>query len=114
MVSKRWKCSNTCVYNISYHLIWCSKYRRNVLTGDVEDKLKELLYLKAGTIGIIIEKMEIMPDHVHLFVKADPTASPHWIVQQLKGYTSRVLRMKYPKLKSRLPHYGLEVIIVNQ
>jgi len=103
MVSKRWKCSNTCIYNISYHLIWCPKYRRKVLTDEIEIDLRRLLHLKAIKIDITIEKMEIMPDHVHLFIKADPTASPHWIVQQLKGYTSRVLRLKYPKLKSRLP-----------
>lgn len=47
--------------------------------------------------------MEIMPDHVHLFVKTTPTTSPHFIVQQLKGYTSRVLRQEFPSLKSRLP-----------
>jgi len=47
--------------------------------------------------------MKVLPDHVHLFIKTKPTASPHWIVQQLKGYTSHQLREKYPKLKSRLP-----------
>jgi putative transposase len=42
-------------------------------------------------------------DHVHLFIKADPTMSPHFIVQQLKGYTSRTLRQEFPALRSRLP-----------
>jgi putative transposase len=45
--------------------------------------------------------MEVMPDHVHLFMKTTPTNS--LIVQQLKGYTSRVLREEFPFLKSRLP-----------
>lgn len=44
-----------------------------------------------------------MPDHVHLFVKSDPRNSPHFIVQQFKGHTSRVLREEFPSLKSRLP-----------
>jgi putative transposase len=65
--------------------------------------LKLLLYKKAYEIGISIEEMQIMPDHVHLFVKAPPTASPHWIVQQLKGYTSHELRMQFTSLKTRLP-----------
>ena len=84
-------------------MIWCPKYRRPVLTGDIERRLKELLKEKAKEIGVDIEEMEVMPDHVHLFVKAKPTASPHWIVQQLKGYTSRILREEFPELKRKLP-----------
>jgi len=103
MNGKRWTKSKTVVYNIGYHLIWCSKYRRKVLTGDAETRLKELLAEKAGQIDIEIVQMEIMPDHVHLFIKATPVNSPHYIVQQLKGYTSRVLRQEFPSLKSRLP-----------
>ena len=92
MATNRWTRSNTTVYNIGYHLIWCPKYRRKVLVGDVEAQLKQLLQEKADKIGVSIEEMQIMPDHVHLFVKASPVASPHWIVQQLKGYTSHELR----------------------
>ena len=103
MNGKRWTKSKTVVYNIGYHLIWCSKYRRKVLTGDAGTRLKELLAEKAGQIDIEIVQMEIMPDHVHLFVKATPVNSPHYIVQQLKGYTSRLLRQEFPSLKSRLP-----------
>lgn len=103
MVSTRWTHSTTTVYNIGYHIIWCPKYRRKVLVDAVEETLKLLLYKKAYEIGISIEEMQIMPEHVHLFVKAPPTASPHWIVQQLKGYTSHELRMQFPSLKTRLP-----------
>lgn len=103
MVSTRWTHSTTTVYNIGYHIIWCPKYRRKVLVDVVEEMLKLLLYKKAYEIGISIEEMQIMPDHVHLFVKAPPTASPHWIVQQLKGYTSHELRMQFTSLKTRLP-----------
>jgi putative transposase len=103
MVDKRWKRSNKSVYNVGYHLIWCPKYRRSVLVGKIEKRLKELLLLKAKEIDADIEKMEVMPDHVHLFVKSDPTASPHWMVQQFKGYSSHELRNEFPELKSRLP-----------
>lgn len=91
------------MYNIGYHLIWCPKYRRKVLEEHIQNRLRELLLEKAYEIGITIEKMEVLPDHVHLFVKSPPTASPHWIVQQLKGYSSRILRQEFPELKSRLP-----------
>ncbi|RNI15791.1 IS200/IS605 family transposase [Methanohalophilus sp. RSK] len=103
MATERWKHSNTTVYNIGFHLIWCPKYRRNVLENEIEARLKELLYNKAEEIGVTIEKMEIMPDHVHLFVKTTPTMSPHWIVQQLKGYTSRILRQEFSEMRTRLP-----------
>jgi putative transposase len=94
----RWKHGITTVHNLGYHIIWCPKYRRKVLTGDVEKRLIELLDEKSNEIGV-----EIMPDHVHLFVKTPPTAAPHWVVQQLKGYTSRRLRQEFSSLKSRLP-----------
>lgn len=103
MTNERWTTSNKAVYNISYHLIWCPKYRRKVLVGKVEIRLKELLLQKANDIGIIIDTMEVMPDHTHLFVKSTPVLSPHYIVQQLKGFTSHELRKEFPKLKSRLP-----------
>ena len=53
-------------------------------------------------IGVEIASLEIMPDHVHLFVKAKPSAVPQWITQQLKGYTSRILRKEFPRLKNKL------------
>ena len=71
--------------------------------GEVAERLKELLIQKAQQIEVETVQMEVMPDHVHLFVKTTPTNSPHFIVQQLKGYTSRVLREEFPFLKSRLP-----------
>lgn len=88
---------------MGYHLIWCPKYRRPILTDKIAKRLEQLLKIKAEEIGISIGKLQIMPDHVHLFVKASPTAAPHWIVQQFKGFTSRILRQEFPELKSRLP-----------
>ena len=73
------------------------------MVGEVEKDLRLLLKAKAKELDAKIENLEILPDHVHVFIKAKPTASPHWVVQQLKGYTSRILREKYPHLKSRLP-----------
>ena len=103
MANPRWVRKSTCVFNIGYHLIWCSKYRRMVLVGVVEKRLKELLLQKATYISVSIEKMEIMPDHVHLFVKGDPTDNPSFIVGQLKGFSSHELRDEFPFLKARIP-----------
>jgi putative transposase len=103
MVEDRWRVGNTVVYNCGYHLIWCPKYRRKVLVGEVESRLLELLQEKADRLNVQIVRMEIMPDHVHLFVKAPPTLPPHYIVGQLKGYSSRILRQEFDHLRSRLP-----------
>ena len=98
----RWNHGRTAIYNLGYHLIWCPKYRRKALVGDIENRLRELLHQKARMIGVEIASLEIMPDHVHLFVKAKPSAAPQWITQQLKGYTSRILRKEFPRLKNKL------------
>jgi len=103
MIRERWTVSNTCVYNVGYHIIWCPKYRRKVLQGDIADRLRVLLNKKANEIGVIIEVMEIMPDHIHLFIKTKPTASPHWVVQQFKGSTSKIMREEFETLRTRLP-----------
>lgn len=55
----RWGKSNKSTYNIGYHLIWCPKYRRKVLTGSVVKRLKELLYEKADSILVSIEKWKL-------------------------------------------------------
>ena len=53
------------VFNLSYHVVWCPKYRRKVLVGDVEQRLKHILYATAQQYGVLIETMEVRPDHVH-------------------------------------------------
>jgi putative transposase len=102
-MNTRWKSINHSVYNCAYHLIWTPKYRRKVLTGQIEIRLKELLNEKSIEHGWEIEKMEVMPDHVHVFIKVTPSDSPVFVVSQLKGFTSFTLRKEFPTLKSKLP-----------
>ena len=99
---KLYKAAHT-VYKTQYHIVWITRYRRKILVGAVAQRLKELLLEKAAHISVTIEKMEIMDDHVHLFVKTDPTNGPHYIVQQLKSYTSRLIRQEFASLRSKLP-----------
>ena len=91
------------VFSLKYHLVWCPKYRLPVLTGEVAEDLRVLLQQKASELDIAIEALEIMPDHVHAFVSSDPTEAPQRIANQFKGFTSRMLRRKYPHLRSRMP-----------
>ena len=91
------------VFTLRYHLVWCPKYRRKVLTGRIEARLRQLLAEVAAERGMTFHAMEIMPDHVHLFVESDPTLCVAEIVNRLKGRSSRVLRQEFPALRSRLP-----------
>jgi putative transposase len=91
------------VFSLKYHLVWCPKYRRPVLVGDVADRFRALLAEKAAELAMTIHALEVMPDHVHLFVESDPTRCVAEIVNRLKGSTSHVLRDEFPSLRSRLP-----------
>jgi len=99
----RWKHCKTSVFNIKFHLIWCTKYRRKLLINGIDEELKILFEEKAKEIKIEIVSLEVMPEHVHLFVSCAPTIAAHWIVQQLKGYTSNVLRSKHEFLIKKAP-----------
>lgn len=102
-MDRRYASNSGAVYSLGYHLVWCPKYRKRVLVGQVESRLKDLLAERCLERGWEIVAMETMPDHVHLFVRADPTDAPAYIANQLKGYTSRVLRAEFPQLRSALP-----------
>lgn len=100
---KNLKHNTTSVVNINYHIIWCPKYRRKVLVDGVDTRLKEVLAQIAEESGCTIETMEVMPDHIHIFLKGTPTIPIHLIVKNLKGKSSRILRAEFPHLLKRLP-----------
>ena len=101
---KKLKHNITSVVNIGYHIVWCPKYRRKVLSGKIESRLKEILPQIAEDMECIIEKMEVMPDHIHIFLRGTPILPIHLIVKNLKGKSSRILRSEFPSLKSKLPN----------
>lgn len=98
-----YKSNNNVVYSCKYHVVWCPKYRRKILVGEVVNRLKELIQRNATEHQSEIIEMEIMPDHVHLLVEVDPQYGIHRLVKQIKGQTSRILRQEFPNIKSRLP-----------
>lgn len=95
--------SRSATYNIGYHIIFCPKYRRKVLTGQIEIRLKEIIRQVAIENDWEIATLDVMPDHIHVFVKATPMDSPANIVARMKGRSSFELRKEFPYLKSRLP-----------
>ena len=99
----KYKSNNNVVYSCQYHVVWCSKYRRPVLTGAVEKRLKNLVRDTARQRRAELIEWEVMPDHVHLLMEVDPQYGIHRMVRQLKGRSSHVLRREFPSLASRLP-----------
>ena len=91
------------VFSLKHHLVWCPKYRRPVLEGAIEKRLREVLEDVRTEHEWTIHALEVMPDHVHLFIESDPIYSVAEIVNRLKGASSRILRSEFPALRSRLP-----------
>ena len=94
-VSRGFDRERTNVHKLQYHFIWCPKYRKSVLEGEVRDRLEGLIEDKADELGLEILELAIRPDHVHLFITGDPTLAPNKIMQQVKGYSSRHLRDEF-------------------
>jgi putative transposase len=67
--------SRTSVYNVNYHIVWSTKYRREVLVGDVGADLKLLLAQIAESKGFTISTLEVMPDHVRVSIRKSPRAT---------------------------------------
>lgn len=95
---------NNTVYTCQYHVVFCPKYRRSVLIGDVERRFREVAQESIADLdGVAILEMEVMPDHVHLLVEAPPHVAIHKVVRKIKGVTSRVLRQEFQSLRTRIP-----------
>ena len=94
------------VFRCAFHVVWCPKYRRRVLGGRIEERLKQIVCEVVEEKGAWLVALEVMPDHVHLLVEVDPQFGVHKLVKAIKavkGRASRVLREEFPSLRSRLP-----------
>ena len=87
-------------YTLNYHFVWCPKYRRKALTGEVAKRLRMIVDDIAGQMGFDVIALEVQPDHVHLFISAPPKYSPAKLINAVKGASSRRLRNEFPELKS--------------
>ena len=95
--------NNNVVYICRYHVVFCPKYRRKVLTAPIDTRLETILAEQIERWEQELIELEVMPDHVHLLVGCDPQFGIHRLVKLLKGYSSHVLREEFPALKRRLP-----------
>jgi putative transposase len=101
-MNQGYRSKETCVFLVNYHLIWCPKRRRKVLVDRVRARLEELIRETAPALECELLALEILPDHLHLFVSATPQWAPNQLVARFKGKTSRILRHEFPLLR-RMP-----------
>lgn len=95
--------ARTCVYNINYHIVWCVKYRRKVLSPEISDRLYHILHSIGADKGFDVVECRVGEnDHVHCFVSAPPQISVTQIVKYLKGISGVQLFKKFPELRSSL------------
>ena len=105
--------SRTCVYNINYHVVWSVKYRRKILSAEIEIYLKELVQKIASDKGFTVHLFEVGEgDHIHCFVSAPPKLSVTDIVKYLKGITGRKLFEKSGNPSETLERSALESLIL--
>lgn len=112
------KHNNNVTYRCHYHVVWCPKYRRKVITsldpkldnppiegdpGPVDERLKQIIRDVCDETGNELLELETMPDHVHLLVDCDPQYGINRLIRLIKGRTSRYLRREFPSLKRRIP-----------
>ena len=90
------------VYDLKYHLVWIPKYRKSIFTKEISKFTKEVFQEIARQYEFEIDTMEIMEDHVHLFLCAPPRYSPAEIVQIFKSISAREIFKKYPSLRKVL------------
>jgi len=89
------------VSRLTVHLVWVTKYRFKVLTGDIQKRCRELLIQVSDTEDVRILSGVVSKDHVHMHIEYPPSLSISELVKRLKGRSSRLLQKEYPELKKR-------------
>ena len=90
------------VYDLKYHIVWIPKYRKMVLQGGIAKRLKEIFQGIAERYEFEIDTMEVMEDHVNLFLNAPPRYAPSEIVQMMNSVSAKMIFQEFPEVKEKL------------
>jgi putative transposase len=93
--------SSSAVYEINYHIVWCTKYRNQVMTDEVKQFMDDQIRTIADSKEWTLIELEVMPEHIHLFLSAPPFVAPTDIVKVMKGVTAKRVFEKFPQLRRR-------------
>ena len=84
-------------YNINYHFVWCPKYRKEFLVGEIASFTQNIIETICSSKKWKLLELQIMPDHIHLFISTPPYENPTGIIKVLKGTTAIQIFKKFPK-----------------
>ena len=102
-MNKKYRTTETTVYCCRYHVVFCPKYRRGVLTEPIQKRFKEIVRSLQEANNFIALEIEVMSDYVHMLLDVDPTVGIQVVVKRIKGKTSNLLNKEFPELKRRIP-----------
>jgi putative transposase len=88
-------------FDIKYHFVWVTKYRKAVLTGEVGVRLRDLVREICRTHEIEILQGSVSGDHVHVLLSCPPNLSPSKVMQYIKGKSSRKLMMEFKHIQKQ-------------
>ena len=90
------------VYDTKYHLVWIPKYRKKIFNREIAEYIKQVFQEIAEEVEFEIDTMEVMKDHVHVFLSAPPRYSPARIVQIMKSISAKQVFRRFPHLQDVL------------
>ena len=93
--------SSHAIYDIKYHIVWITKYRKSVMTGKIANRTRELIRMICSRNDVQILSGHVSKDHIHLLVSAPPYLSVSKLVQYLKGNTSYKLQLEFKELNKQ-------------
>jgi len=88
-------------FDIKYHFVWVTKYRKAVLTGEVGVRLRDLVREICRTHEIEILQGSVSRDHVHVLLSCPPNLSPSKVMQYIKGKSSRKLMIEFKHIQKQ-------------
>lgn len=99
MSEEKYHSASHCKYLIQYHIIWCPEFRFSVLKGNTDNTLKQILQKICDDYNYHIKALEIMPDHIHIFIDVPQTVAPCDAARTLKSISAIEILKAYPQLK---------------
>ena len=106
-INNNYHSASHCKYLIQYHIVWCPKFHFKVLKNGIDIKLKQILENICFKYKYIIKTIEVMPDHIHLFIDCPHTVAPCDVVRTLKSISAIELFKIYPELKKFYARCGV-------
>ena len=90
------------VYDSKYHLVWCPKYRKRILVGEIRNRVKEIFYKIAEEFDFEMDRCEVAEEHIHILLSFPPRYSIARVVGIIKSISSSKIFDEFPKVKKKL------------